>query len=46
MGYPSFRLYRSGGTDREQLDFTGPRDLENFIRFVKTEHGAERREEL
>ena len=42
-GFPSFRLYKSGGGE---LDFTGPRDLENFIKFVKTENENERKEEL
>ena len=42
-GFPSFRLYKSSGGE---LDFTGPRDLENFIKFVKTENENERKEEL
>ena len=42
-GFPSFRLYKKSGGE---LDFTGPRDLENFIKFVKTENENERKEEL
>ena len=42
-GFPSFRLYKSSG---EELEFTGPRDLENFIKFVKTENENVRKEEL
>ena len=41
-GFPSFRLYRAGA----EFDFTGPRELQNFIKFVTTESEVERKEEL
>ena len=46
VGFPSFRLYKSGDRGREELDYSGPRDVENFITFVKMGNEAERKDEL